>query len=145
MEKKVLDTITVFNFKDLPNEDLKLGFSLYKGVLIQWSKDEKLKPLIFIDLLLEDERDNLAVIYIECEAQITECGSDDFEDKFYFIWKDNNLVHHRFYAENYLVNEANEMWGKVCMSKGPDGNLVSEKPVNSANPYQIIIKDERPF
>lgn len=66
MKKKAPHDIVVFHSGDLPSmathcpqEDC--GFSLYKGVLVQWDEDEDARILSFIDSLDTPTRANLLV------------------------------------------------------------------------------------
>jgi len=66
MKKKALRDIVVFHATDLPNmathcPQEECGFSLYKGVLVQWDEDEDARILSFIDALDETTRANLLV------------------------------------------------------------------------------------
>ena len=59
--------LPVFRDIDLPNmathcPQTRCGFSLYKGVLVQWDEDRDTRVLIFIDSLPEEVRNKLLVV-----------------------------------------------------------------------------------
>ena len=66
MKKTSKAKVTLFHDADFPNmashcPQSKCGFSIYKGVLVQWDEDEDERILTFIDQLPEGIRIQLLV------------------------------------------------------------------------------------
>ena len=60
------ESILVFYDSDLPSmashcEQSECGFSLYRGVLVQWDEDQDRRILTWIDSLSESDRENLII------------------------------------------------------------------------------------
>lgn len=61
------NTINVFRVSDLPNMGVSMkgfsyGFSIYRGVLIQWDEDEDERILTFIDQIPAKVRCELSIV-----------------------------------------------------------------------------------
>jgi hypothetical protein len=61
------NTIRVFRVSDLPNMGVSVkgfsyGFTVYRGVLIQWDEDEDRRILTFIDQLPSGVRRSLSIV-----------------------------------------------------------------------------------
>ena len=67
MRKKALDVITIFDVDDLPNmgagmRGFSYGFTMYRGVLVQWDEDKDERVLTFINQLPARVRCRLAIV-----------------------------------------------------------------------------------
>jgi len=67
MKRKPLQPVTVFYSSDLPNfashcPQEECGFSLYRGVLVQWDEDEDGRVFTFIDNMPDLVRNELLVV-----------------------------------------------------------------------------------
>jgi hypothetical protein len=74
MKRKDYRSVVVFFDSDLPNmashcPQKKCGYSLYKGVLVQWDEDEDERVFTFIDELRSEIRFQLLVVQ-EHEAML---------------------------------------------------------------------------
>jgi hypothetical protein len=80
MRRTTLPGLPVFLKTDLPNmathgNQDECGFSIYRGVLIQWDEDEDTRVVGFISAMPEEVRDGLLVI-------------QEHEGNLGFIWAD---------------------------------------------------------
>ena len=67
MKRVPIRPITVFYNSDLTNmatscSQVNYGFSLYRGLLVQWDEDEDHRVLTFIDNLPDSTRNELLVV-----------------------------------------------------------------------------------
>lgn len=67
MRKKALKKITIFGVDDLPNmgagvRGFSHGFTIYRGVLIQWDEDKDERVISFINQLPDRVRCQLAIV-----------------------------------------------------------------------------------
>lgn len=67
MRKKALKKIAIFGVDDLPNmgawmRGFSYGFTVYRGVLVQWDEDRDKRVLTFINQLPEKVRCQLAIV-----------------------------------------------------------------------------------
>lgn len=106
MKQKTLNKINVFDVDDLPNMGARVkgfsyGFSIYRGVVVQWDEDEDERVLTFIDELPEEIRCQLAVVqehegslgllwHNTVPAGYKEGEEFEVENDFWVIQKSNN-------------------------------------------------------
>ncbi len=67
MRKKAVKVINIFDVDDLPNmgagvKDFSYGFTIYRGVLVQWDEDKDERVLTFINQLPATVRCQLAIV-----------------------------------------------------------------------------------
>ena len=79
--KSISRGIVVFYNTDLPISGAGSGFSLHRGVLVQWDEDEDDRILTFIDELPEQIRQQLLVAH-EHEAGLSLLWQDSVPEGF---------------------------------------------------------------
>lgn len=84
MRRIIRSEVILFFESDLPNmashcEQKECGFSIYKGILIQWDEDTDIRILDFIDDMEEWLRIELLII-------------QEHEAGLYLRWKDDNYI-----------------------------------------------------
>ncbi|HPA20382.1 MAG TPA: hypothetical protein PLU30_21710 [Verrucomicrobiae bacterium] len=103
-----INGIAVFFDDDLPNmashcDQWECGYSLHRGVLVQWDEDHDVRILEFIDGLPEDVHPELLVAQ-EHEASLS------------LLWKDRPAAR---YAVGNTVDLHDDTW-YIERSEGPD-------------------------
>lgn len=93
------DQILVIYKSDLPNmsthsSQSDCGYSVYKGVLVQWDEDQDTRVLDFIDNLKANDLENLAVI-------------QEHEGIIAFLWKTYVPIE---FQEDKEVEIAGDVW-----------------------------------
>lgn len=104
---KLIDGLAVFYDDDLPNmashrPQWECGYSIYRGVLVQWDEDHDMRILEFIDGLSEAVRAELLVVQ-EHEASLA------------LLWRDH--VPER-YAVGKIIDVYDDTWD-IVTSTGP--------------------------
>ena len=67
MRKRALNVVNIFDEEDLPNmgagaKGFSYGFTIYRGVLVQWDEDRDERILTFINQLPARVRCRLAIV-----------------------------------------------------------------------------------
>lgn len=67
MRKRALNVVNIFDEEDLPNmgagaKGFSYGFTIYRGVLVQWDEDRDERVLTFINQLPAGVRCRLAIV-----------------------------------------------------------------------------------
>lgn len=105
--KKIKQTsLVVFHETDLPNmasccPQEECGFSIYRGVLIQWDEDQDERILTFVDSLPDDIAGQLLI-------------AQEHEGSLYLVWKGPVP---KAYTDNNGVSVEDDHWS-ICKSIG---------------------------
>lgn len=97
------EAITAFYADDLPNmathcDQSKCGFSLYKGVLVQWDEDQDTRVLDFLDDMESSDRLSLLVV-------------QEHEGGIAFLWE--GYIPDNQYKEGASIEVDGDVWSIV--------------------------------